>query len=47
MERLRWKKKEDKDFDCYDIIDLYKAKIITKDEARYLVSQIVKVWFPQ
>lgn len=47
MKRLRWKKTEDKDFDCYDVIDLYKAKIITKDEARYLVYRITRVWFPQ
>ncbi len=46
MKRLRWKRTEDKIYDAYDLIDLYKAKIITKEEARVLFFALVKDWLP-
>ena len=44
MKPIRWKKEtvSQHPYDAYDIIDLYKAKIITKEEARVLFFGLVK-----
>ena len=44
--RVRRMRVQEHLYDVYDVIELYKAKVITKDEARYLVYRITKVFFP-
>ena len=34
-------------YSIYEIIELYKENLISKMEARYLVCQVTKVYFPK
>jgi len=42
----RWRRRRETSYDSLDIIELYKAKIITKEEARVLFFGLVKDWLP-
>lgn len=46
MKPFRIKHSKTEAYDVYDIIELYKAKIITKEEARVLFFSLVKDWLP-